>query len=278
MPTNSSERDIHVFIRGLCHAHGRQWRLDTINMDIRRGVVTAVVGGRGAGKSCLLDLIGGRLRPDAGHVAVDGQDVHRLNAGGLRALRRDMGMLFPSGALLGDLNVFDNLALPLRVHTSLPAPLVRQLVLLRLEWVGLRGARRLMPAALSPHAARRAGLARAVMLDPSILLCDEPFAGDDPATAAMTGRLLRGLRDELGVTVVVASRDARTALAVADHGYIMDDGEVVARGTSTELQASEAPWTRQFVHGLADGPMPFHYPAPVFDDELAGDQWPRRHG
>ncbi len=242
--------------------------LDRIDMDIARGRVTAVVGPAGAGKSALLKLVTGQLRPAAGRVEVGGEDVHALGRRGLFELRRRIGVLFTSGALLDDLDVFDNVALPLREHTALPEALIRQLVLLRLEAVGLRSARQLMPAQLAAGMARRVALARALVLDPELILCDEPFAGQDPVSTGVLASLIRSLNETLGVTAVVFSRDASASLAIADNAYVVADGQVMGRGTPEELRTSGSAWTRQFVNGRPDGPQPFHYPGPEFAEEL----------
>lgn len=256
-----------VRIRGLHFAHGGRKVFDGIDMDIQRGGVTAVMGPSGTGKTTLLRLISGQLRPDAGTVEVDGEPVHALNQAALFRLRRRMGMLFQSGALLTDLSVLDNVAYPLREHTNLSPSMVRKLVLLKLEAVGLRGARDLMPSELSGGMARRAALARAIALDPMMILYDEPFTGQDPISMAVLMTLIRQLNDASLMTSVVVSHDVRETTSIADYVYMIANGRVVARGTPEALAAEHSEWVRQFMDGRPDGPVHFHYPAP----ELAGD-------
>jgi phospholipid/cholesterol/gamma-HCH transport system ATP-binding protein len=226
------------------------------------------MGPSGSGKTTLLKLICGQLRPHDGRVEVGGADVHALGRDDLFALRKRMGMLFQSGALLTDLPVFDNVAFPLREHTRLPETLIRQLVLLRLESVGLRTARDLMPAELSGGMARRVALARALVFDPEMMLYDEPFTGQDPISMGVLVKLIRSVNDALGLTSIVVSHDVNETLSIADYAYVVADGEVIGRGTPDELRASESAWIHQFVHALPDGPVPFHYPGPDYVDEL----------
>jgi len=268
VPAAQADRDTAVCIRGLTFARGNRIIFDRVNMDIPRGRITAIMGPSGTGKTTLLKLIGGQLRPEAGRIDVDGVDVHALDRRGLFDLRKRMGMLFQSGALLTDLTVFDNVAFPLREHTSLPEPLVRQLVLLRLESVGLRSARKLMPSELSGGMARRVALARALVLDPEMILYDEPFTGQDPISMGVLVQLIRQVNEALGITSIVVSHDVPETLSIADYGYVIADGEVVGRGTPQQLQQSQSPWIRQFVQALPDGPVPFHYPGPDFAEEL----------
>jgi phospholipid/cholesterol/gamma-HCH transport system ATP-binding protein len=270
--TTDNQRDTFVRVRGLTFARGSRVVFDRVNMDIPRGGVTAIMGPSGSGKTTLLKLIGAQLVPEAGRIDVDEQDVHALTRGELFALRRRIGMLFQSGALLTDLDVFENVAFPLREHTALPEALIRQLVLMRLESVGLRAARRLMPAELSGGMARRVALARALVLDPDMILYDEPFTGQDPISMGVLMQLIREVNDALGLTSIVVSHDVAETLAIADYGYLIADGEVVGRGTPEELRASRSPWIRQFVHALPDGPVPFHYPGPEYGEELFGGE------
>ena len=257
-----------VRIRGLRFRRGERVIFDGVDMDIRRGGVTAVMGPSGTGKTTLLRLIGGQLRPEAGTVEVDGQDVHRLGRRALYALRRRMGMLFQSGALLTDLDVFENVAFPLREHTRLPEPMIRDLVLMKLEAVGLRGARRLMPAELSGGMARRVALARAIALDPMMVMYDEPFTGQDPISMGVLLQLIRLLNDALGLTSIVVSHDVQETAAIADYIYVIAGGRVIEHGTPEALARSPSPWVRQFMNGLPDGPVPFHYPAPDYATDL----------
>ncbi|TCT20252.1 ABC transporter ATP-binding protein [Thiobaca trueperi] len=264
----ANEPEVLVRIRGLSFRRGSRVIFDDLDLDIRRGSVTAVMGPSGTGKTTLLKLITGQLRPDAGRIEVDGEDVHRLDKSGLFRLRRRMGMLFQSGALLTDLTVFENVAYPLREHTDLRPSLLRKLVLLKLEAVGLRGARDLMPNELSGGMARRVALARAIALDPMMILYDEPFAGQDPISMGMLVSLIRQLNDAAGLTSVLVSHDVRETASIADDLYVISEGRVIAHGTPAELAADPSEEVRQFMDGLPDGPMHFHYPAPDLADDL----------
>ncbi len=257
-----------VQIRNLSFTRGSRKIFDGIDIDIRRGGITAIMGPSGTGKTTLLRLIGGQLRPDAGSVVVDGQAVERLRRGPLYQLRKRMGMLFQNGALLTDMNVFDNIAFPLREHTRLPESLIRTLVLMKLEAVGLRGARELMPSELSGGMARRVALARAIALDPMMMMYDEPFTGQDPISMGVLVRLIRTLNDSLGLTSIIVSHDIAETCAIADYIYLLSGGKVVAQGTADELGKSDSAWARQFLNGEPDGPVPFHYPAPAYLDDL----------
>ena len=239
-----------------------------IRIGIRRGDVTAIMGPSGTGKTTLLRLITGQLRPDAGRVVVDGLDVARLGRRDLYALRRRMGMLFQNGALLTDLDVFENVAFPLREHARLPERIVRNLVLTKLHAVGLRGAAHLQPQQLSGGMGRRVALARAIVMDPQILLYDEPFAGLDPISMGVVMRLIRSLNDALGISSIVVTHDVREISQIADMSYILSDGQVVASGTPRELHDHPSPIVHQFMEGLADGPVSFHYPAPDLREQL----------
>lgn len=239
-----------------------------INMRFPRGKVVAIMGGSGSGKTTLLRLIGGQLKPSAGEVRVDGKVVHEQDRAGIYQLRRKMGMLFQFGALFTDLSVFDNVAFPMREHTDLPESVIRDLVLLKLNAVGLRGARDLMPAELSGGMARRVALARAVALDPSIIMYDEPFAGLDPISMGVIVNLIRSLNDALGATSIVVTHDVHEAFLFVDYVYFVSAGVVVAEGTPEELRSSEMPFVHQFVHGEADGPVPFHYAAPDYRQDM----------
>lgn len=277
MSSERLERDTHVLIRGLTFARDQRVIFDRVNMDIPRGRVTAIMGPSGSGKTTLLKLIGGQLRPHEGRIEVGGVDVHALGRDDLFALRKRVGMLFQSGALLTDLSVFDNVAFPLREHTWLPEVLIRQLVLLRLESVGLRTARDLMPAELSGGMARRVALARALVFDPDMMLYDEPFTGQDPISMGVLVKLIRAVNDALGLTSIVVSHDVTETLSIADYAYVVADGEVIGRGTPDELRASDSAWIHQFVHALPDGPVPFHYPGLDYSEELF-DGGRRRRG
>ncbi|MCC7278777.1 MAG: ATP-binding cassette domain-containing protein [Chromatiaceae bacterium] len=262
--------DILVRIRGLAFAHGGRRIFDGVDLDIPRGKVTAVMGPSGTGKTTLLKLIGGQLRPQAGTIEVDGEDVHALSKGDLFRLRTRMGMLFQSGALLTDLTVFGNVAYPLREHTRLPESMIRKLVLIKLEAVGLRGARDLKPNELSGGMARRVALARAIALDPMMIMYDEPFTGQDPISMGVLVKLIRQLNDASRLTSIVVSHDVADTTSIADYLYVIAGGKVMARGTPAEIRASSSEWVTQFMEGLPDGPVHFHYPAPALATDLLG--------
>ena len=268
MTDPSASQDILVRIRGLKFYRGTRAIFDGVDIDIPRGGVTAIMGPSGTGKTTLLKLIGGQLRPDAGTIEVDGLDVHALSTKALYRLRMRMGMLFQSGALLTDLSVFDNVAYPLREHTRLSPSMVRKLVLLKLEAVGLRGAQGLMPNELSGGMARRVALARAIALDPMMILYDEPFTGQDPISMGVLVQLIRRLNDAARISSIVVSHDVAETAAIADLIYVISDGRVVESGSPEQLQAGGGEWTRQFMQGLPDGPVPFHYPAPALASDL----------
>ena len=240
-----------------------------IDMTIPRGRVVAIMGGSGCGKTTILRLIGGQLRPQAGRVLVGGQSVADLDRESLFAMRRKIGMLFQFGALFTDLTVFENIAFALREHTNLPNELVHDLVLMKLNAVGLRGTAQLRPAELSGGMARRVALARAIALDPMLVLYDEPFAGLDPISLGVVGQLIRELNDALGITSVVVTHDVYESLKIVDYLYFVSEGRIIAQGTPDEVRASSDPFVRQFVDGAADGPVPFHYPASAYAEELA---------
>jgi phospholipid/cholesterol/gamma-HCH transport system ATP-binding protein len=242
--------------------------LNGIRMRFPRGQVVAIMGGSGCGKTTILRLIGGQLKPTHGDVTVDGQRVHTLGHDALFALRRRMGMLFQFGALFTDLSVFDNVAFPLREHTRLPEALVRDLVLMKLHAVGLRGAAHLRPAELSGGMARRVALARAIALDPMLIMYDEPFTGLDPISLGIIANLIRRLNDALGATSILVTHDVAASLDIVDHVYIVAEGRIVAEGTAEEIRQSSDPLVHQFVHGEADGPVGFHYPGPSFAEQL----------
>ncbi len=242
--------------------------LKGVNLVARRGQVVAIMGSSGCGKTTLLRLIGGQIKPTQGIVRVSGESVAELNQADLYRLRRKMGMLFQFGALFTDMTVFDNVAFQLREHTDLPEDVIRDLVLMKLHAVGLRGAAQLMPAELSGGMARRVALARAIALDPMLIMYDEPFAGLDPISLGVTGNLIRRLTDTLGLTSLVVTHDVQESLKIVDYVYFVSDGVIEAEGTAKEIIASGLPYVHQFVHGEADGPVPFHYPAPPYADDL----------
>lgn len=250
------------------YAVGGRPIFDDLDMDIPRGKVTAVMGPSGTGKTTLLRLVTGQVRADSGSIHVAGEDMRNLKRADLYALRRRMGMLFQNGALLTDFSVFENVAFPIREHTDLPERLIRQLVLTKLEAVGLRGAAGLMPSELSGGMSRRVALARAIVMDPEILIYDEPFVGLDPISLGVILRLIRRLNDTLGLTSIVVSHDVKEISSVADNLFLLSAGKVVARGTPAELKANPSEVVRQFVGGLPDGPVAFHYPASDYYGQL----------
>ena len=273
--------DIIVSVRHLTFSRGERKIFDNVDLDIRRGQITAIMGPSGSGKTTLLKIIGGQLRPDRGRVTFDGAVVHDLSRSDLYALRRRMGMLFQTGALLTDLNVFDNVAFPIREHTRLPETMIRTLVLMKLQAVGLRGACDLMPAQLSGGMARRVALARAIALDPMMIMYDEPFTGQDPISLGVLVKLIRDLNRSLGLTSVLVSHDVYETTSIADYIYLISEGRIVGQGTAQEIEQSSSDYVGQFVHGLADGPVPFHYPAEHdFATDLLGDArtQPQREG
>jgi phospholipid/cholesterol/gamma-HCH transport system ATP-binding protein len=257
-----------VEIRNLGYAVGGRPIFDGLDMDIPRGKVTAVMGPSGTGKTTLLRLVTGQVRADTGSIHVAGEDMRNLKRADLYVLRRRMGMLFQNGALLTDFNVFENVAFPIREHTDLPERLIRQLVLTKLEAVGLRGAADLMPAELSGGMGRRVALARAIVMDPEILIYDEPFVGLDPISMGVILRLIRRLNDTLGLTSIVVSHDVQEISTVSDNVFLLSAGKVVARGSPQELRANPSEVVRQFVGGLPDGPVAFHYPGPDYYSQL----------
>jgi phospholipid/cholesterol/gamma-HCH transport system ATP-binding protein len=245
--------------------------LTGIDMTIPRGKVVAIMGGSGCGKTTLLRLIGGQLRPLRGKVIVAGQSVPQLDRDGLYALRRKIGMLFQFGALFTDMTVFENVAFPLRELTDVPEDLLHDLVLMKLNAVGLRGAARLKPAELSGGMARRVALARAIALDPMLVLYDEPFAGLDPISLGVVGQLIRKMNDALGITSVVVTHDIYESLKIVDYIYFVSEGRIVAKGTPEEVRQSQDPFVRQFVDGAPDGPVPFHMRARPLATEFAAN-------
>ena len=257
-----------VKIRALHFSHGERAIFDGVDIDIPRGKVTAVMGPSGTGKTTLLKLIGGQLQPDSGTIEVDGLDVHKLSRKELFKLRMRMGMLFQSGALLTDLSVFDNVAYPLREHTSLPEAMIHRVVLMKLEAVGLRGARGFMPAELSGGMARRVALARAIALDPMMVMYDEPFTGQDPISTGILAQLIRSLNDAVKLTSILVSHDVEETAGISDLIYVISRGKVLESGTPEELAASDSASVRQFMQGLPDGPVSFHYDAPPFMDDM----------
>lgn len=265
-----SEQPPLIKIRDVHFSRGSKLIFDGVDMDIQRGKVTAIMGPSGTGKTTLLKLIGGQLRPSKGFIEVDGENVHKLRRKQLYLLRKKMGMLFQSGALLTDITVFDNVAFPLREHTNLPESMIRHLVLMKLHAVGLRGARDLMPSELSGGMARRVAMARAIALDPMMIMYDEPFTGQDPISMGVLVQLIRLLNDALGLTSIVVSHDVKETCAIADYIYLVSGGKVVEHGSPEELANSESEWTQQFMKGMVDGPVPFHYASSEYAKDLLG--------
>lgn len=260
-----------VEIKELAFSYGKNVIFRNVNLAIPRGKVVGIMGASGCGKTTLMRLIGGQLKPSHGQVKVMGKVVHELNREDLFQLRHKMGMQFQQGGLFTDLSVFENMAFQMREKTKLPEDMINDLVLMKLNAVGLRGAAGLMPAELSGGMSRRVGLARAIALDPALIMYDEPFSGLDPISCNVIGNLIRRLNDALGVTSIVVSYDAQEALKVVDYVYFIADGEIAAEGSTADVKASQDPFVHQFIGGEPDGPVPFHYPAEPYaaDMELA---------
>jgi phospholipid/cholesterol/gamma-HCH transport system ATP-binding protein len=257
-----------VEFRKVAFGYGARPILDGVSFAVPRGKVTALMGASGGGKTTVLRLIGGQLRAQRGEVLVNGQDMGNLEADALYAARRRMGMLFQFGALFTDMSVFDNVAFPLREHTKLPEALIRDIVLMKLDAVGLRGARELMPSEVSGGMARRVALARAIALDPDLVMYDEPFAGLDPISLGTAARLIRQLNDTLGLTSIIVSHDLEETFRIADHVIILANGGIAAQGRPDEVRQSTDPLVHQFVNALPDGPVHFHYPAVGVEDDF----------
>ncbi|MBI2791659.1 MAG: ATP-binding cassette domain-containing protein [Gammaproteobacteria bacterium] len=263
-----------VEIRGLTFGwgnnHSQRIIFDNIDIDVQIGKVTAIMGPSGSGKTTLLRLIGGQLSPLEGKILVNGFNIPDLNHAELYRVRRQMGMLFQSGALFSDLSVFDNVAFPLREHTNLSEELIRDIVLMKLQAVGLRGARGLMPSELSGGMKRRAALARTIALDPTLIMYDEPFAGQDPISMGVLVKLIRLLNDALGLTSIIVSHDVMETSSIADYIYVIAEGKVIGQGTPDQIKKHPSQWVQQFMQGLPDGPVPFHYPALAYANDLIG--------
>ena len=243
---------------------------DDISLSIPKGKVTAIMGPSGIGKTTLLRLIGGQLKPDSGQIIFDGHDIPKLSRNALYEIRKRMSMLFQSGALFTDMTVYDNIAFPIREHSELSEKIIEKIVLMKLEAVGLRGARLLRPSELSGGMARRVALARAIALDPELILYDEPFAGQDPISMGVIVRLIRELSDALGLTSVVVSHDVQEVMSIADYIYIIGEQKIIGQGTPEQILEQTSPLVQQFVKGESDGPVPFHYKAKPYRDELIG--------
>jgi phospholipid/cholesterol/gamma-HCH transport system ATP-binding protein len=268
-----------VELRHLTFGYGERVILDDVSLTIPRGKVTALMGASGGGKTTILRLIGGQNRAQSGEMLFDGQDVTRMDQPQLYAARRRMGMLFQFGALFADLSVFENVAFPLREHTDLPEALIRDIVLMKLNAVGLRGARDLMPSEVSGGMARRIALARAIALDPELVMYDEPFSGLDPISLAIAARLIRELNDSMGLTSVFVSHELEQTFGIADHVIILANGKVASEGTPEQVRQSTDPLVSQYVHALPDGPVRFHYPGVSVEEDfgpgpVAGSEQP----
>jgi phospholipid/cholesterol/gamma-HCH transport system ATP-binding protein len=259
-----------VVIRDLHYSRGHRKIFDGLNLEVPRGRVTAIMGPSGTGKTTLLRLITGQILPDQGSILVEGRDVVKMRRKELYEYRKRIGMLFQNGALLTDISVYENVAFPLREHTDLPERLIRHIVLTKLHAVGLRGAWQMMPAELSGGMARRVALARAIAMDPDLILYDEPFVGLDPISMGVIVRLIRRMNDALGLTSIVVSHDVDEISSIADRTYLISDGKVVASGSPEDLQENCSAVVMQFMNGMADGPVPFHYPAPDYGEQLLG--------
>jgi len=263
--------DNSVIIQNVTFLHHDKVILDALDINIMRGKITAIMGPSGSGKTTLLQLIGGLLAPSAGEVLVNGRPIHKISQHELYQARRDMGLLFQNSALFTHLSVFDNVAFPLREHTLLSASMVRDVVLMKLQAVGLRGAAKLMPAQLSGGMARRVAFARAIALDPSLMMYDEPFTGQDPISMGVLVRLIKQLNALLKTTTIVVSHDVEETCSIADYVYLLAGGRLIGEGSPQALKQSTNPQVRQFMYGEADGAVPFHYPARAYHEELLDD-------
>jgi phospholipid/cholesterol/gamma-HCH transport system ATP-binding protein len=261
-----------VEIQNITFSRSERLIYDDISISIPKGKITAIMGPSGIGKTTMLRLIGGQLKPDKGDIRFAGKSIPTMNRSTLYQTRKKMSMLFQSGALFTDMSVFDNVAFALREHTQLSESVIETLVLLKLEAVGLRGAAQLLPSELSGGMARRAALARAIALDPELIMYDEPFAGQDPISMGVLVKLIRALSEALSVTSIVVTHDVNEVLDIADYVYILANKKVIGHGTAQEIKQSDSPLVQQFLQGQADGPVPFHYPAPSMQAQLLGDE------
>lgn len=259
-----------LHIEDMTYYRGDRAIFDGLNLTIEQGKTTAIMGPSGTGKTTLLKLIGGQLRPDHGRILFHGEDIHQLSQRELYKARRKMGMLFQSGALFSDLTVFENVAFPLREHTNLPRDVIRTMVLMKLQAVGLRGARELMPSELSGGMARRVALARAIALDPEMIMYDEPFAGQDPISMGVLMKLIASLNNALNLTSIVVSHDVAEVTSIADYCYVLSGGKVMGHGTPEALFDNSSEEVTQFLEGSPDGPVKFHFPAMDYAEDLEG--------
>jgi phospholipid/cholesterol/gamma-HCH transport system ATP-binding protein len=271
-PFKKVEEPPIVEIRDLVFHRGDRAIFNGLNLTVQPGHVVAIMGPSGTGKTTLLKLIGGQLKPDSGEILFEGHNVHQQSRKKLYAMRQKMGMMFQSGALLTDLNTFDNVAFPLREHTRLSASMIRDMVLMKLNAVGLRGARDLMPSELSGGMARRVAMARAIALDPEFMMYDEPFTGQDPISMGIMVKLVRELNDALNLTSILVSHDIHEALSIADYVYVISNGVVVGEGDTKSVTNSDSPWLNQFIKGEPDGPVPFHFPANDITNDILEQQ------
>jgi phospholipid/cholesterol/gamma-HCH transport system ATP-binding protein len=257
-----------IEIRKLRFQFGDRWIFNDVDINISRGKITAFMGPSGTGKTTLLRLIGGQLHPKSGSIKIDNRNIPELSRSDLFEVRRDIGMLFQSGALFTDISVYENVAFPLRVHTRLPEAMIHDVVLMKLQAVGLRGARNLMPGELSGGMARRAALARAIVLDPKLIMYDEPFVGQDPISKGALVHLIRMLNKILGLTNIIVSHDVKETASIADHIYVVAGGKIIGSGTPAEIVNSQDPQVHQFIHGSLEGPVKFNYPAMEYFQDL----------
>ncbi len=266
--TNPAPEANLVEIENLTFKRGERVIYDAISLSIPKGKVTAIMGPSGIGKTTLLRLIGGQIKPESGNILFAGKNIPLLSRSDLYEVRKDMSMLFQSGALFTEMSVYDNIAFPIREHTQLSEEIIEKIVLMKLEAVGLRGARHLQPSELSGGMARRVALARAIALDPELILYDEPFAGQDPISMGVIVRLIRSLSDALGLTSIVVSHDVPEVMSIADYIYIVAEKKIIGHGTPEQIRQDSSPLVQQFIQGEADGAVPFHYEAPAYSDEL----------
>jgi phospholipid/cholesterol/gamma-HCH transport system ATP-binding protein len=266
--TNPALEENLVEIENLTFKRGERVIYDDISLSIPKGKVTAIMGPSGIGKTTLLRLIGGQIKPESGNIFFAGRNIPLLLRADLYEVRKDMSMLFQSGALFTEMSVYDNIAFPIREHTQLSEAIIEKIVLMKLEAVGLRGARHLQPSELSGGMARRVALARAIALDPELILYDEPFAGQDPISMGVIVRLIRSLNDALGLTSIVVSHDVPEVMSIADYIYIVAEKKIIGHGTPDQIRQDSSALVQQFIQGEADGAVPFHYEAPAYSDEL----------
>ncbi|KFZ31204.1 ABC transporter ATP-binding protein [Pseudidiomarina salinarum] len=270
MTTDNADYLVEIDDIHFAHGHGANQIYSGLSLKIPRGKITAVMGPSGVGKTTLLRLIGGQLKPQQGTIRFDGYNIPELSRSELYRLRKRMSMLFQSGALFTDMNLYDNIAFPIREHSQLPEEIIETIVLMKLEAVGLRGARHLMPAELSGGMSRRAALARSIALDPELIMYDEPFAGQDPISMGIIVKLIKSLNESLGLTSVVVTHDISEVLSIADYAYIIADGKVVGQGSPDELRDSDDDLVQQFLKGEADGPVAFHYKGVSMEEDILG--------